>query len=180
MWILFEALKFESNWSELWQKKDNWTWCRTWVNLVLSLWLCFILVPLTLLQVIHVVFHLHYLCPLCYDYETPLNFQRFDCNFLLVAHYKSLKMHLDLTWGDYQQAVINEYPHMLAGSILGTDVCHWMFKKSQYGSRSTRWLFKQKCPWDLTLKGLNFWKFTSYCNLKPLWSGMEEVVPART
>ena len=32
----------------------------------------------------------------------------------------------------------------------------------------------------LTLKVLYFWKFTSYCNLKPLWSGMGEVVPART
>ena len=32
----------------------------------------------------------------------------------------------------------------------------------------------------LNLKVLNFWKFTSYCGLKPLWSGMEEVVPART
>ena len=31
-----------------------------------------------------------------------------------------------------------------------------------------------------TLKVLNFWKFTSYCSLKPLWSGMGEVVPART
>ena len=27
---------------------------------------------------------------------------------------------------------------------------------------------------------LNFWKFTSYCSLKHLWSGMGEVVPART
>ena len=27
---------------------------------------------------------------------------------------------------------------------------------------------------------LNFWKFTSYCSLKPLWLGMGEVVPART
>ena len=34
--------------------------------------------------------------------------------------------------------------------------------------------------WLLTLKVLNFWKFTSYCSLKPLWSGMGEVVPART
>ena len=32
----------------------------------------------------------------------------------------------------------------------------------------------------LTLTMLNFWKFTSYCSLKPLWSGMGEVVPART
>ena len=32
----------------------------------------------------------------------------------------------------------------------------------------------------LTLKVLNFWKFTSYCSLKPLWSGMGKVVLART
>ena len=32
----------------------------------------------------------------------------------------------------------------------------------------------------LTLKVLNFWIFTSYCSLKRLWSGMGEVVPART
>ena len=32
----------------------------------------------------------------------------------------------------------------------------------------------------LTLKVLNFWKFTCYCSLKPLWWGMGEVVPART
>ena len=29
-------------------------------------------------------------------------------------------------------------------------------------------------------KELNFWKFTSYCSLKPLWSSMGKVVPART
>ena len=33
---------------------------------------------------------------------------------------------------------------------------------------------------SLTLKVLNFWIFTSYCSLKVLWSGMGEVVPART
>ena len=32
----------------------------------------------------------------------------------------------------------------------------------------------------LALKVPNFWKFTSYCSLKPLWSGMGEVVPVRT
>ena len=32
----------------------------------------------------------------------------------------------------------------------------------------------------LTLKVLYFYKFTSYCSLKPLWSGMGEVVPARS
>ena len=37
------------------------------------------------------------------------------------------------------------------------------------------------CPsHSLTLKVLNFWKFTSYCSLNSLWSGMGEVVPART
>ena len=33
---------------------------------------------------------------------------------------------------------------------------------------------------SLPLKVLNIWKFTSYCSLKHLWSGMGEVVPART
>ena len=32
----------------------------------------------------------------------------------------------------------------------------------------------------LTLKVPNFLKLTSYCSLKPLRSGMGEVVPART
>ena len=32
----------------------------------------------------------------------------------------------------------------------------------------------------LALKVRNFWKFTSYCSLKPLQSGMGEVVPPRT
>ena len=36
------------------------------------------------------------------------------------------------------------------------------------------------CKIDLTLTVLNFWKFTCYCSLKPLWSGMGEVVPAHT
>ena len=36
------------------------------------------------------------------------------------------------------------------------------------------------CSMHLTLKVLNFWKFTSCCSLKPLRSAMGEVVPART
>ena len=32
----------------------------------------------------------------------------------------------------------------------------------------------------LTLNVLNFWTLTSYCSLKPLWSSMGKVVPART
>ena len=37
-----------------------------------------------------------------------------------------------------------------------------------------------KLTMRLTLKVLNFWKFTRYCSLKSLWSGMGEVVPTRT
>ena len=33
---------------------------------------------------------------------------------------------------------------------------------------------------EITLKVLNFWKFSSCCSLKPLWSGMGEVVLVRT
>ena len=46
-----------------------------------------------------------------------------------------------------------------------------------------RWRHYSTLHWSLktlTLKVLNFWKFTSYCSLKHLWSGMGEVVPART
>ena len=39
-------------------------------------------------------------------------------------------------------------------------------------------VFGRSC-W-LTLTVLNFWKFAIYCSLNPLWSGMGEVVPART
>ena len=45
---------------------------------------------------------------------------------------------------------------------------HFIFRRSHVG------------VYELTLKVLNFWKFTSYCNFKILWSGMGEVVPART
>ena len=41
-----------------------------------------------------------------------------------------LKGHLGLPWEDYQQAVIDEFLCMVASCTLGTDVCHWMFKKT--------------------------------------------------
>ena len=44
---------------------------------------------------------------------------------------------------------------------------------------STRWECIKHQGSILTLKVLNFWKFTSYCSLKPLWSDMGEVVLAR-
>ena len=46
--------------------------------------------------------------------------------------------------------------------------------------QTTASIFWTKNEQILTLKVLNFWKFTSYCSLKPLWSGMGEVVLART
>ena len=51
------------------------------------------------------------------------------------------------------------------------------------------WHTSYHSKYTLTLKVLNFWKFTwkwsewisgRYCNSKPVWSGMREVVPART
>ena len=39
---------------------------------------------------------------------------------------------------------------------------------------------KPHCTFITTLKVLYFWKVTNYCSLKPLWSGMGEVVSART
>ena len=53
-------------------------------------------------------------------------------------------------------------------------------------SHLLRWEFNTFSTWKsqshevLTLKVLNFWKFTTYCSLKLLWSGMGEVVLART
>ena len=46
------------------------------------------------------------------------------------------------------------------------------------GNRNDKKYLTTQCT--LTLKVLNFWKFTSYCSLKPLWLGIGEVVPART
>ena len=41
----------------------------------------------------------------------------------------NLTTHLCLPWEDCQQAVIDKFPRMLAGSVLGTNVCHWIFKE---------------------------------------------------
>ena len=54
--------------------------------------------------------------------------------------------------------------------------CTLISTKHTHTSRANKPWRKE---WLLTLKALNFWKFTSYCSLKPLWSGMGEVVPAR-
>ena len=48
-------------------------------------------------------------------------------------------MHHGLPWEDYQQAVIDKCPSMLAGSSLGTAIYIYVigcFKKGQHGSRS--------------------------------------------
>ena len=48
------------------------------------------------------------------------------CSSSLVIQLKGQR---SLSWEDYQHAVIDEFPHMVAGCVLGTDECHWMFKK---------------------------------------------------
>ena len=35
--------------------------------------------------------------------------------------YHNILVHFGLAWEDYQQAVIDEFPRMLAGYILGTE-----------------------------------------------------------
>ena len=47
---------------------------------------------------------------------------------------------------------------------------------------STNWgsSYQKLDDFRITLEVLNFWKISSYCSLKPIWSGMGEVVPART
>ena len=96
-------------------------------------------------------------------------------------------------------------PHMYKISIctlIGAScVCLWTLTWKRKYHIILPWTCKRSNTWDkswtntqvqrrvwhvlspiLTLKVLNFWKFTTgnYCNLKPLWSGMREVVPART
>ena len=68
-----------------------------------------------------------------------------------------LKVNLGLGREYCQHAVIDEFLCMVTGCALGTDVCHWMFnKKSQHGSRSTRFPFKEQAlgwnSWDLGTK----------------------------
>ena len=64
---------------------------------------------------------------------------------------------------------------------------HWGTCTVDCQSWDCRWPFKDSTSsricvsrYGLTLKVLNFWKFTCYCSLKPLWSGMGEVVLVRT
>ena len=61
------------------------------------------------------------------------------------------------------------YPHVLVHTL------HLSFTAKLHGKE-----YLSSCCVMLTLKVLNFWRFTSYCSLKPLWSGMGEVVPGRT
>ena len=43
--------------------------------------------------------------------------------------------------------------------------------KTMKVKQSNKRTHRKYCNWNLILKVLNFWKFTSYCSLKPLWSG---------
>ena len=59
----------------------------------------------------------------------------------------------------------------------------WMWPNRNMSGNHQDWQIhpqtcsKPSCYMYLTLKVLNFWKFTSYCSLKPLWPVMGEVVP---
>ena len=66
-----------------------------------------------------------------------------------------------LTWASHSMAVL---------VLLGL----------QPGNNISLVLVVEVYSYPLTLTVLNFWKFTNYCSLKPLWSGMGEVLPART
>ena len=64
--------------------------------------------------------------------------------------------------------------------FFSTLAVHTSFTRGRIHSLKTRTFWLWSVCIFLTLKVLNFWKCTSYCSLKPLWSGMGEVVPART
>ena len=67
-----------------------------------------------------------------------------------------------------------------AGSLPHAAICMLPAPRSlQHTNNARRWWLYKKLI-HLTLEVLNFWKFTTYCSLKPLRSGMGEVVPART
>ena len=52
--------------------------------------------------------------------------------------FKILKGNFGLGREDCQQAVTDEFLCMVAGCVLGTDVCHWMF--NTYTARPVCWL----------------------------------------
>ena len=66
--------------------------------------------------------------------------------------------------------------HIVYMNLYPISLCIWMLEMPKIQREN---ILKRRIS-GLTLKVLKFWKFTSYCSLKPLWSGMGEVVPART
>ena len=67
-------------------------------------------------------------------------------------------------------------PGVIAQHKLHLLLLVWTF----HGDKPYFMLSRYPPEFILTLKVQNFWKFNSYCSLKPLWPGMGEVVPART
>ena len=101
-----------------------------------------------------------------------------------------------LLWG-FTTHLLLQIPLYQHHTGYDTQYCCWC----RHSFVHSQWRFRAACYWDfqccwytalalslstekkhrkLTLTVLNFWKFTSYGSLKPLWSGMGEVVPART
>ena len=95
------------------------------------------------------------------------------------------------TWNVKVTTLTFPYAHSIIHIYTACDSNHkdWSYKTQTVGSGAAWLLFswgERERGWmsrrllSGTLKVLNFWKITSYCNLKPLWSGMGEVVPARS
>ena len=100
--------------------------------------------------------------------------------FLFFSLYVSCCNHWTCTtlctWGRSVSAEYDFCFEHLSTLPLGHDTDFVLGSEIKLGSLAQ----DANCDTKLTLTVLNFWKFTSYCSSKPLWSGMGEVVPART
>ena len=124
-------------------------------------------------------------------WSTTLNFGMVLMNKIEVLH-----LNVTLNLAAFLRDCVNEGKSLIAEWLEQASQWHEMYGHDlevmslnpgwvELGVRSTSAL---SCTWTktknkytyLTLKVLNFWKFTSYCSLKLSWSGMGEVVPART
>ena len=86
---------------------------------------------------------------------------------LILDAYDNIITSVSSTW----VMLVNWLKITTPGSWLPIGARQWSAQGSLYASADTC-LYKFLM---LTLKVLNFWKFTSYCSLKHLWLGMGEV-----
>ena len=98
-------------------------------------------------------------------------------NLILIYRYGECIISIDSIYWYYWYIVNNIKVKIWCCFVL----CYLLWWFLYYFKQLSNWTCTQiQTISFLTLKVLNFWKFTSYCCLKPLWSGMGEVVPART